>query len=145
LSFPFSSFYSASKFAVEALSDALRVELSPWRIEVSVVQPGATRTDIRVRALQEWEEARTHLSPEEQQLYAAPFAGLQGFLPQVESGAADHHYTTDAVHRALTEDRPATRYPAGPDSEQLLGMACLPDRQRDAQFMGMLTQEGQAV
>lgn len=36
--------YGASKFAVEGLADALRVELRPWRIDVSLVEPGPTDT-----------------------------------------------------------------------------------------------------
>jgi len=44
LSLPFMGIYSASKFALEAVSDALRVELSPDRISVSLVEPGPIRT-----------------------------------------------------------------------------------------------------
>jgi len=144
LSFPFSSFYSASKFAIEALSDALRVELSPWGIEVSVVEPGATRTDIRAAGARAWEESRGRLTPDEQEFYAAPFAGFQDILPQIDSGAADHHYVVDAVYRALMEDPPATRYLAGPDTEQWLRLASVPDRQRDREFIAMLAQRGSA-
>jgi NAD(P)-dependent dehydrogenase (short-subunit alcohol dehydrogenase family) len=145
LSFPFCSFYSASKFALEAISDALRVELAPWGIEVSLVEPGVTRTDIRAEGARAWAERQGRLTPEERALYAAPFAGFQGILPQVDGGAADHHHVADAVYRALTEDPPATRYLAGPDTAQWLQMASLPDRQRDRDFIAMFTQPGEAV
>jgi NAD(P)-dependent dehydrogenase (short-subunit alcohol dehydrogenase family) len=140
LSFPFTAFYSASKFAVEALSDALRVELSPWGIEVSVVQPGATRTDIRAQGLVGWERSRQGLSRDEQKLYAQPFGSFQSLLPQLDGGAADHHHVTEAVYRALTDEPPATRYPAGPDAEQFIAMAAVPDRERDSQFKQMFGQ-----
>ncbi len=38
--------YNASKFAIEALADALRVELCPWKLAVILVEPGATDTDM---------------------------------------------------------------------------------------------------
>ena len=47
---PFMGAYSAAKFAVEALSDALRLELSPFGVEVVVVEPGAMRTPFAARA-----------------------------------------------------------------------------------------------
>ena len=145
LSFPFCSFYSASKFAIEAISDALRVELSPWGIEVSVVEPGVTRTDIRAEGARAWAESHGRLAPEKQEFYAAPFATFQAVLPQFDSGAADHHYVAEAVYRALTEHPPATRYLAGPDTEQWLRMASLPDRERDREFSAMFTQQIDAV
>jgi len=43
---PFSSAYAASKHAVEALADALRVELSPWNIKVMLLEPGLYNTNI---------------------------------------------------------------------------------------------------
>ncbi|MGD1157325.1 MAG: SDR family oxidoreductase, partial [Terriglobia bacterium] len=43
---PFSGAYAASKFALEALTDALRVELRPWKIHVSIVEPGNIQTPI---------------------------------------------------------------------------------------------------
>jgi NAD(P)-dependent dehydrogenase (short-subunit alcohol dehydrogenase family) len=42
--------YSATKFALEALSDTLRVELRPWRIPVTLIRPGQVRTPIFVKA-----------------------------------------------------------------------------------------------
>lgn len=50
LSFPAAGVYSASKFAVEALSDALRVELMPWGIHVLLVEPGRFHTEFQNKA-----------------------------------------------------------------------------------------------
>src|SRR5260370_35712810 len=43
---PFIGPYSAAKFAMEALTDALRMELRPWHIHVSIVEPGFIATPI---------------------------------------------------------------------------------------------------
>ena len=137
LSVPFTSFYSASKFALEALSDSLRVELQPWGIAVSVIEPGATRTDIRSRALVQWTECRAALAPEEQAVYEAPFAKLRQLVAQVDPTAADHEYVVQAVHDALTAETPHSRYLAGPDTAQFMQLAALPDVERDAALAGM--------
>ncbi|HPV46889.1 MAG TPA: SDR family NAD(P)-dependent oxidoreductase, partial [Kiritimatiellia bacterium] len=50
---PFLGIYSASKFAVEAIGDGLRVELGPAGISVSVVQPGPIKTSFRKRVVSE--------------------------------------------------------------------------------------------
>jgi NAD(P)-dependent dehydrogenase (short-subunit alcohol dehydrogenase family) len=47
---PFMGAYSASKYALEALSDALRLELAPWGVEVALIEPGAMKTPFAERA-----------------------------------------------------------------------------------------------
>lgn len=47
---PFMGAYSASKYALEALSDSLRMEMKPWGVEVGVIQPGAMKTAFADRA-----------------------------------------------------------------------------------------------
>ena len=46
VAFPYIGPYSASKYALEAISDALRIELLPWGISVSVIEPGDVATPI---------------------------------------------------------------------------------------------------
>lgn len=134
LSVPFTSFYSASKFAVEALSDALRVELSPWNIHVSVVEPGVTRTDIRARGIKGWADSRGSLGPADLDLYAVPYAHLRDLIASADQSAAAHQHVLEAVEHALTADSPKTRYLAGPDMPHWMAMAALEDRERDAAF-----------
>ncbi len=145
LSIPFTSFYSASKFGVEALSDALRVELSPWNIHVSVVEPGAARTDIRAQAVASWADRRAAMEPAELDLYAPAFASLRDLIANIDQGAADHQYVLEAVEHALTADSPNTRYPAGPDMPQLMAMAALDDRDRDAALAKLIARDNRTA
>ncbi len=105
--------YSASKFALEAVSDALRLELRPWGILVTIVEPGEIRTAI-------FEKARDQLSVTER---ALPDYLREGYLPmyramleKVEKGI---HSTTapdqvaEVIERALRAKRPRARYFVG--------------------------------
>jgi NAD(P)-dependent dehydrogenase (short-subunit alcohol dehydrogenase family) len=136
-SVPFTGVYSASKFALEAISDALRVELKPWGITVSLVQPGAMDTDIRFVAMQGWGEQRAGLSPAERDLYKDMYEKLQTMVDTVQETAAPHEHVTDAVLDALTAPSPKTRYQAGPDWEQWAPLLALPDEELDEAFLKM--------
>lgn len=130
LASPWSGAYAASKHALEAISDAWRVELARWNIGVSVVQPGATRTDI-------WDTSRDRavrisgeFTRESQELYR----GLLERLRQVRT--PDRAVPPDRVARrvvhALTARRPRVRYVVGLDARiGLLLKALLPARWLD--------------
>jgi short-subunit dehydrogenase len=66
---PFNGAYCASKFALEAVTDALRIELKPWRIPVSNVLPGDIRTEIWERAIRSIDTASARWSAEIKDLY----------------------------------------------------------------------------
>ncbi len=138
LSVPYTGVYSASKFGLEAISDALRVELKPWGIPVSVVEPGAMDTDIRFVAMQGWGEWRAGLSPAERELYEDIYEKMQSIVDTVQETAAAHEHVTEAVLHALTAPSPKTRYEAGPDWEQWSPLLALSDDERDEAFLEML-------
>jgi short-subunit dehydrogenase len=131
ISFPFTGIYSASKFALEAISDALRMELKPWGIMVSVVEPGVTSTEIRVRALQAWAKDRQSLSPEKRKLYESSYEKSCSLLAGLDQAAAGHESVTNAVAYALTAEVPPIRSIVGPDANQYTEMLTLPDEERD--------------
>lgn len=54
--------YNASKYAIESLGDALRMELRPWNIRVSLIEPGPIRTDMWGGALDEYDTMTARLS-----------------------------------------------------------------------------------
>ncbi|MBS0169939.1 MAG: SDR family oxidoreductase [Nitrospira sp.] len=138
---PFLGAYCGSKFALEAMSDALRLELAPWGIEVSLVEPGAIQSQIWQRATMSATRTLGGVAPESLALYAQPLSRLQ----EVMAGAAARAIPADAVAavvaRALTASRPRTRYLVGKDARfRALLKRILPDRVQDrllAAFMGI--------
>lgn len=138
LSGPSFGAYSASKFALEALSDSLRVELAPWGIRVAVVQPGGFDTSIRAEGMLAWAAFRDALPPEKRDLYDASFRGMQRFIGGMDSAAPSVQPVADAVHEALTAPEPKTRYPVGDDWAEFNPLIAATDQDRDSVFQGML-------
>src|SRR6202011_4608508 len=102
--------YSASKYAIESLGDALRIELRPWRIRVSLIEPGPIRTDMWGGALDEHDRMTKQLSEEHRRLYASHLAGTRKLLGRIQKLAADPKRVAKAVEHALTSRRPKRRY-----------------------------------
>jgi NAD(P)-dependent dehydrogenase (short-subunit alcohol dehydrogenase family) len=107
---PGSGAYSASKYALESLADALRMELRPWRIPVSLIEPGPIRTDIWGGMLAEYDLMTERLTPEHRELYAAHLAGNRKLLARIHKLAGDPQRVTKAVEHALTSKHPKRRY-----------------------------------
>ena len=73
--------YCASKFALEAAADALRMELRPWGIGVAIVEPAQTDTDMWRTADDMVEQAEAALTDEQRGLYARHIAGMKKMIP----------------------------------------------------------------
>ena len=110
LTTPGTGAYSASKYAIESLADALRMELRPWQIRVSLIEPGPIRTDMWTGALDDYDHMVGRLSEEHRRLYAAHLAGNRKLLGRLQKLAADPQRVTRAVEHALTSRRPKRRY-----------------------------------
>lgn len=110
ITLPGSGAYSASKYAVESLADALRMELRPWRIPVSLIEPGPIRTDMWGGAVDEHDRMVAGLTPEHRRLYASHLSGTRKLLSRMQKLAADPQKVTAAVEHALTSKRPKRRY-----------------------------------
>lgn len=102
--------YNASKFALEAIADALRIELRPWGIRVSLVEPGPIRTDMWGGALVEHDRMVAELADEHRKLYAPHLSGTRKLLGRMQKMAADPKKVVKAVDHALTANRPKSRY-----------------------------------
>jgi NAD(P)-dependent dehydrogenase (short-subunit alcohol dehydrogenase family) len=133
VSTPFMGVYSASKFALEGLADALRVELRPWGIKVVLVEPSSTDTDLWRNALETVDATEARLRPEHRELYSGQFAGLRKSTKMIQRQAVPVQEVVAVIERALTASRPRARYPVGAASKlQLAASALLPTAVMDA-------------
>jgi NAD(P)-dependent dehydrogenase (short-subunit alcohol dehydrogenase family) len=137
-SLPFLGPYAASKHALEAIADSLRVELAPWGMHVSIVEPGTIATPIWTKGATKGDEILARVAPETVALYrdrvdafrrAAAAAGRRGQSPE---------RVAEAVEHALTARRPKTRYLVGRDAKLRAGFELLPDRLRDRVYERVL-------
>ena len=132
VSTPFTGPYNASKFALEAIADALRIELREWGIPVSLIEPGAIDTAIWQEAEATLDEGLAKLSPEHRALYAGRLGALRRTVRSSAKNAIPPEKVAAAVHRALTAERPKARYVVGADARIQLGLHALPERVFDA-------------
>jgi NAD(P)-dependent dehydrogenase (short-subunit alcohol dehydrogenase family) len=113
---PFVGAYAASKHALEALMDSLRMELRPWRIQVSIVEPGNVATPIWEKGRRQGEALRGSLPPRALELYGAVLARLDAVVDASEARAVPPLAVARAVAHALSARRPRTRYRVGLDA-----------------------------
>jgi len=129
---PFLGPYAASKFALEAINDALRIELRRWNIAVAIIEPGSVKTPI-------WEKARSmadavagKIDSESAALYHADLESFRKAFAKVADKAIPVHHVVKAVVHALTARKPKTRYRVGVDARVGVPIVnMLPDRWRD--------------
>ena len=123
--FPGGGAYHASKYALEALSDALRIEVAPFGVDVVLVQPGPVATAFGDNA--------ADLTP----YWRGPYAGLARAMDKAIRERTPHgarpERVAEVVVRAATGRRPSPRYRVGAMSRGLvLGRRVVPDRVWDA-------------
>jgi NAD(P)-dependent dehydrogenase (short-subunit alcohol dehydrogenase family) len=116
--------YAMSKFALEAMTDALRIELAPWGIHVAIVEPGTIKTPI-------WTRERPAPRPEALQLYGDRLDAFRRLAVERGNAGAPPGAVADAVEHALTAAKPRTRYLVGRDAKLRARVERLPDRLRD--------------
>ena len=138
---PFTGAYAASKFALEAITDALRLEVAPWGISVSIVEPGAVATPIWEKSARTAEAMLGSVQPEALVLYAEAIEAVKRTAADAAKRAVDPVDVARIVEHALTATRPRTRYVVGREAKFRAAMALLvPDRVRDnlvAKAMGL--------
>ena len=132
LATPFAGAYASSKFALEAASDALRFELQPFGVSVSVIEPGAVQTPI-------WERSTAaamrlfETVPEDARARYETMVGQALRLTQrMEQRGVPPERVARAIERALFDRHPKARYLVGGDARLRLAVARLPEQLRDS-------------
>jgi NAD(P)-dependent dehydrogenase (short-subunit alcohol dehydrogenase family) len=114
MAIPFSGPYTASKFALEGLTETLRYELAPWNIKVVLIEPGFIATNFQQNA-QLAQAAQSQDSP-----YAL-FKQASGRRVQRNIyRAAPPERVAETIYRAITNPRPKLRYAVGRDARLVL-------------------------
>jgi NAD(P)-dependent dehydrogenase (short-subunit alcohol dehydrogenase family) len=130
LSVPLLGPYSASKHAMEAVSDTLRLELARWNIQVACIEPALIDTPILAAGRAASEAALAAMPAAGQELYRPLFEALRRDTG-INRAAQPPDVVARAVVHALTARRPKTRYVVGGRRRTLLLISKLPDRLRD--------------
>jgi len=133
---PYSGAYAAAQFAKEGLSDALRRELRPLGVHVSIIQPGAVFTPIWGKMRRSADEFLAEAPAEVVEAYRERFTQFRDTTVNLaQSSRTTTADFADAVAAALAAKRPRARYRVGVDSwTGALARRVVPDRMMDAVF-----------
>ncbi len=113
IAYPLMGPYAASKFALEAISDALRLELLPWGIKLSIIEPGPIKTPIWDKGFENQTSFQKLIPDWAQKKYKIPIEKFLAHARQSAKNAAPPEVVAYAVQHALTAKKPKTRYPIG--------------------------------
>ncbi len=132
LATPFFGPYNASKFALEAVTDTLRLELRRFGVEVSAVEPGAVSTPIWEKGRATSERVRANIPAEGLRLYGRGIEALSKGIAETAAAGVPPFEVAKAVEHALTARRPKARYVVGRDAKIRLALSrLLPTRTMD--------------
>ena len=128
LTFPGGGAYHATKYAIEAISDALRMEVGRFGIDVICIEPGLIRTEFGSTAAGSvddggpYAEFNAAVAKQTQDVYSGPLSRLGGDADDVAA----------AIERALNKPRAPSRVPVTASARVLMGLRrVLPDRAWD--------------
>ncbi|MFK7927330.1 MAG: SDR family oxidoreductase [Myxococcota bacterium] len=109
--------YCASKFALQAITHALRQELAPEGMHVALIEPGVVNTDIWGKAQTTAAHNRGALTPEAEARYATFLDVAERRFQEQEGGGVDSSVVAKAIEHALSAPTPKTRYLIGNDAK----------------------------
>ena len=125
--------YAASKYGLEAVSDALRRELRPWGIHVSLIEPGAVVTPIWERGRETADRLEAEMGEEARTRYGKLAGKIRAETEKIPDRGVEPDEVAKAIERALSDSRPKLRYVVGKDAKMRLKIkAVVRDRGMDA-------------
>jgi short-subunit dehydrogenase len=144
LTLPGGAFYHATKHAVEAISDALRVEVGPFGIDVVVIEPGPVATSFGDTASQSMKKLLGDGSSPYHSLNRAVAKGIEdAYTGRMKAFAAAPEAVARVIERAISTRRPRPRYVVTAAARILMGLKwALPDRAFDSMMRMQLKSFG---
>jgi NAD(P)-dependent dehydrogenase (short-subunit alcohol dehydrogenase family) len=130
--------YAATKFALEAVSDALRRELAPSGVQVVVVEPGAISTEMPGRAIAAANGLASAMSPEQRERYGALVQAVNAQTAAHTRKCLPADTAAKVISTAVTARRPRTRYTVGRETALLSLLRVMPDRAVDRMLAAAL-------
>jgi NAD(P)-dependent dehydrogenase (short-subunit alcohol dehydrogenase family) len=131
LSVPFIAPYSTSKFALRAAADALRIELVPAGIAVSLIEPSSVKTPIWQKGRDSKADLLAALPPEALDVYREQIEAVYATTEGEERDAMPVEIVSDAIAHALTSPKPRANYLLGKRARAGAILALLPASLRD--------------
>lgn len=124
--------YAASKFAMEAMSDALRNELAPHGVQVVVVEPGGVKTEMSRSGLAALDRLDAGMTSEQHARYGALMRAIPSHVTAFTKAGVTSDVAAKRIAKAVTDSRPRTRYTVGATTALLIRASrILPDRVLD--------------
>lgn len=112
LAVPFQAFYSASKFAMEGMTEALRMEVRPFGIRVVLIEPGDFKTDFPANR-------KNSVASQQSDVYRASLERCVGVMKEEEQQGKVPYPVARLVERIIDTPSPRLRYTVGPFGERL--------------------------
>jgi short-subunit dehydrogenase len=135
--FPTSGVYSATKHAVEAISDALRVEVRPFGIRVVTIRPGVIATEFNEVANQLTGDLLSRTDPDYKPVYQAYGVGMGKLFANISIPGPE--LIANIILEAVLSDSPKAVYMAGPFVQEILGERIRKDDDAFDQFLTEVT------
>jgi NAD(P)-dependent dehydrogenase (short-subunit alcohol dehydrogenase family) len=131
IAMPYLAPYCASKSALRALTDALRLELAPWQIGVSLIEPGSVATPIWSKGLAMRDKLLAQLPASAPDYYRTAIEAVMRALAGEERSGMPVARVAESVVRALTARRPKAHYIIGAPARMGAMLALLPSSLHD--------------
>jgi NAD(P)-dependent dehydrogenase (short-subunit alcohol dehydrogenase family) len=111
--------YAGSKFALEALSDSLRREVSRLGVKVVVIEPGAVKTAMAERGVATADRLKDGMTADQRERYGELVDAMSNLARSFDKDGVSAEHAAKVIAKAATASRPRTRYTVGRDAAVL--------------------------
>jgi NAD(P)-dependent dehydrogenase (short-subunit alcohol dehydrogenase family) len=115
--------YAGTKFALEALSDSMRREVSDLGVKVVVVEPGAVKTEMAQRGVATADRLKAGMTADQLERYGGLIDAMSNLARSFDTDGVPAERAAKVIANAATAPRPRTRYTVGRDAAILLRLS----------------------